>query len=362
MLGGYIADNFDWHLIFTINVPVGALCLVATWIIQREYRRQQTKPFDYVGFFSLAVFLAFLLIALASGNAEWNTGGWTSDFLMLCYALSAIGLVAFLITESNIDNPLVNLRLLGRHNFGLTNLVMFIFGIGMFGSVFLIPLYLQNIMGYTALQSGMVLLPVGIIQAICSPIGGYFSDKVNPKIPIGIGICLFSLSFYLNTQLTMYSEHAQIMLPMYLRGVAMGVLFSSLSAVAVSEISRQDMAQASGLLNVIRQVGGSFGVAILQTLLTQRIIFHSAAAGEAIDPTSPLFARTLRMLQFHAIHDLGSSMRRATEQGNMLISGLFSQQVFVWAINDAFIYSCICTMACLLPILILKTKKQRHMV
>jgi DHA2 family multidrug resistance protein len=362
LVGGYIADNFDWHLIFTINVPVGAICLIATWIIQREYRRQRTKTFDYTGFFSLAMFLSFLIIALASGNAEWNTGGWTSDFLMLCYALSAIGLVVFLVTELNIENPLVNLRLLGHYNFGLSNLVMFAFGIGMFGSVFLIPLYLQTVLGYTALQSGMVLLPVGIIQAVCGPIGGYFSDKVNPKIPICVGIILFSISFYLNTHLTMYSEHAQIMMPMYLRGIGMGVLFSSLSTISIAEIRRQDMAQASGLMNTIRQVGGSFGVAILQTLLSQRIIFHTAAAGEIINRTSPLFAQSQQLLRFHATHDIGSSIQNAAAQANLLFTGLFSQQIFVWAINDAFIFSCFCTMACLLPILILKTKKQRQMV
>jgi DHA2 family multidrug resistance protein len=361
LLGGYIADNFDWHLIFTINVPVGILCFFATWIIQREYRRQQTKPFDYIGFFSLATFLSFLLVALSSGNSQWNTGGWTSDFLMFCYAMAAIGFVVFMVTELNISNPLVNLRLLGHYNFGLSNLVMFIFGIGMFGSVFLIPLYLQNIMGYTALQSGMVLLPVGIIQAVCGPIGGYFSDKINPKIPISIGIILFAVSFYLNTQLTLYSEHAQIMMPMYLRGIAMGVLFSSLSAVSVAEIRRQDMAQASGLMNVIRQVGGSFGVAILQTLLTQRIIFHSAAAGEGINRSSPLFAQSQQLLRYHAIHDIGSSIQSAASQGAMVFSSQFSQQMFVWGINDDFLFSCISTLACLLPIVILKTSKKRQM-
>ncbi len=360
VLGGYLSDNFNWHLIFTINVPVGALCFVATWIIQREYRRQQTKPFDYLGFFSMAMFLSFLIIALASGNSEWNTGGWTSNFLMLCYALSAIGLVVFLITELNIDNPLVNLRLLGNYNFGLSNLVMFIFGIGMFGSVFLIPLYLQNIMGYTALQSGMVLLPVGIIQATFGPIGGYFSDKVNAKIPICLGIILFSISFYLNTQLTIYSEHAQIMMPMYLRGVAMGILFSSLSAVSVAEIKRSDMAQASGLINVIRQVGGSFGVAILQTLLTERIIFHTAASGAAINRSSPLFAQAQQLLRFHAIHDIGSSVQMAAAQSSMLFSGQFAQQMFVWGISDDFLFACICTAVCILPILIMRTHKKRQ--
>ncbi len=203
--------------------------------------------------------------------------------MMLCYALAVVGFVVFIVTELNVKYPLVRLRLLVSYNFGLTNIVMFMFGVGMFGSVFLIPVYLQNILGYTALQSGLVLLPVGIIQAFTGPIAGFFSDKVNPKIPIVVGIVLFTLSFFLNSKLSIFSEHAQIMIPMYIRGVAMGMLFSPLSALAMTDISGREMAQATGLMNVIRQVGGSFGVAILQTLLTQRIVFHNAVSGTKLD-------------------------------------------------------------------------------
>jgi DHA2 family multidrug resistance protein len=360
MLGGYLADNFDWHLIFNINIPVGILCFFATWVIQREYKTQVQHPFDLIGFISLSVFLSFLLIALASGNAQWNTGGWTSDFMMLCYALSVVGFVVFMVTELNIEHPLVQLRLLGQYNFGLTNLVLFIFGVGMFGSIFLIPVYLQNIMGYTALQSGLVLLPVGIIQATTGPIAGYLSDKVNPKVPIVTGIILFALSFFLNTKLSIFSEHAQIMLPMYMRGVAMGILFSPLSALAMAEISRRQMAQASGLTNVVRQVGGSFGVAILQTLLTQRIVFHNATAGTGIDRASPAFQQALHLLQIHAVHDAGQTLQNATVQASAIISSHFFQQVFVWGINDDFFFASICTLLCIVPVIFLKSHKINH--
>jgi DHA2 family multidrug resistance protein len=358
MFGGYIADNFDWHLIFNINVPIGIICFFATWVIQREYKTQHARSFDMTGFLSLSVFLGFLLFALASGNAQWNTGGWTSDVMMLCFALAAAGFVVFIVTELNVANPLVRLNLLVKYNFGLTNIVMFMFGVGMFGSVFLIPVYLQNILGYTALQSGMVLLPIGIIQAVTGPVAGYFSDKINPKIPIVAGIALFTLSFYLNSRLSIFSQHAQIMFPMYLRGFAMGMLFSPLSALALTEISRTEMAQASGLMNVIRQVGGSFGVAVLQTLLTQRIVFHTAVSGALLNRSSPVFTRSLQMIQAHAVHDAGSTMQNAAAQSSMLVMSHFSQQMFVWGINDDFLISAMCTAACLVPILILRTRRK----
>jgi MFS transporter, DHA2 family, multidrug resistance protein len=357
MFGGYLADNFDWHLIFNVNVPVGIICLFATWVIQREYTTRKTQPFDIVGFLSLSAFLGFLLFALASGNAQWNTGGWTSDAMMLCYGLSVVGLIVFLVTELNVRYPLVELRILAGYNFGLTNIVLFIFGIGMFGSVFLIPLYLQTILGYTAFQSGMVLLPVGIIQAATGPIAGYFSDKVSQKVPIVVGIVLFTLSFLLNTQMSVYSEHSQIMLPMYLRGLAMGMLFSPLNAIALADISRSQMAQASGMTNVIRQVGGSFGVAILQTLLTQRIIFHTAEAGTTISASSPVYRGVVQAIQVHAMRDAGSSFQSAASQASMLLSSYFSQQMFVWGIDDDFFFSAMCTAVCIIPILLLRTRK-----
>jgi DHA2 family multidrug resistance protein len=354
MLGGYLVDNFNWHIIFNINVPVGIFCFFATWIIQREYKTGRVQPFDVLGFASMCVFLSFLLIALSSGNSQWNIGGWTSDFMMICYALAIVGLVVFLVAEFNVKHPLVDLRLLGRYNFGLNNLVMFSFGIGMFGSTFLMPLYLQNILGYTALQSGLVFLPVGILQATVGPFAGYLSDKVNAKIPIIIGIGLFTTSFLLNSRMTVFSEHAQIMAPMYLRGMAMGVMFASLSTLALVDVKRHEMAQASGLMNVIRQLGGSFGVAILQTLLSQRITYHTAISGALVNRAAPAFAHAQQLLQGHALRDAGSAFSIAPMQAAALLSRHVVQQMFVFGIDDAFLFSALCTAACIIPILFLK--------
>ena len=268
VVGGYLVDNIGWNAIFDVNVPVGLVGLFATLVIQREYKTEKARSFDVVGFISSAVFLARLLLALSDGNASWNTGGWTSSFIVSCFLISAFALVVFLFTELTVEHPLIELKLLKNFNFGVTNAILFIFGLGMFGSTFLLPLYLQNSLGYTALQSGMVFLPVGILQAVTAPIAGLLSDKVNPKIPAALGLSLLALSLFLNASLSLFSEHYQIMLPLYIRGFAMGMVFTPLSTLALSEIPRQKIAQASGLFNVLRQVGGSFGVALMGTLLT----------------------------------------------------------------------------------------------
>ncbi len=300
LIGGYLVDNIGWNAIFDVNVPVGIVGLFATLVIQREYRTESTRSFDIVGFISSAAFLISLLLALSDGNAAWNTGGWTSPFIVSCFIIAGVSLVIFMITELTVEHPLIELRLMKNFNFGVTNAILFIFGLGMFGSTFLLPLFLQNSLGYTALQAGSVFLPVGILQAVTAPIAGILSDKVNPKIPAATGLFLLALSLYLNSSLSLFSEHYQIMIPLYVRGFAMGMVFTPLSTLALSEIPRHKIAQASGLFNVLRQLGGSFGVALMGALLTRRMIYHTATYGQMVDANSPAFQQVtaaLRTLQ-----------------------------------------------------------------
>jgi DHA2 family multidrug resistance protein len=360
MVGGYLVTNFAWHTIFDVNVPVGIIGIIATIIIQREYKTERTRSFDLTGFLAVAVFLTFLLLALTGGNSSWNTGGWTSTYILTCFALSAIGLVVFLTVEFSVKHPLIELRLLKNHNYGLSNLILFIFGLGMFGSTFLLPLYLQNALGYTAFQAGLVFLPVGILQGLLSPLAGLLSDRINPKIPASVGIVLMALSFYLNYFLSPFSEHAQIATALYIRGFAMGLLFTPLSTLALSEIPREKMAQASGMFNVIRQIGGSFGVAIMGTMLTRRQIFHSAIYGGAIDQYSPVFKNTIIRLQHFAQYTAGGTGSDALARAQALALLHIRQQAFVSAVDDDFFIAAGITIACLFLLLFLKARSLKR--
>lgn len=256
IIGGYLIDRFSWQAIFDINVPVGIFGMLATFIVQREYKTEQTRSFDLIGFISMAVFLSTLLIALDDAHASWNADGWNAPFIYVCFGLSLVCLLIFLVTELTIKHPLIDLRLLKNYNFGLANITLFIFGLGMFGSTFVLPLYLQNSLGYTAFQAGAVFLPVGLIQAFISPLAGLSSDKINPKFLAMTGITLMATSMFLNSHQSLYSEHLQIMIPLLIRGFGMGMMFTPLSTISLSEIPKEKMAQASGMFNVIRQIGG----------------------------------------------------------------------------------------------------------
>jgi len=359
LVGGYLIDNLDWQAIFDVNVPVGMVAMTATLIIQREYKTERVRSFDFVGFVSMAAFLSFLLLALSDGNAAWNTGGWSSTFILSCFGISAIGLVVFLIAEFTVEHPIIELRLFKSFNFTVANVVLFIFGLGMFGSTFLLPLYLQNSLSYTAFQAGSVFLPVGLLQGMVAPVAGILSDKANPKIPAMIGILLLSFSLYLNGHLSLFSERAQIMVSLYLRGFGMGLIFTPMSTIALSEIAKQKMAQASGLFNVIRQVGGSFGVAILGTVLTRRVIFHSAMYGQVVDQYSPAFQHISYSLRHFVQQTTGGSSSEVALRANTLLGSHIGQQAFVQAINDDFMIAAVVTLICVVPILFLRTRKPK---
>lgn len=359
LIGGYLVDNIGWNAIFDVDIPVGIFGLFATLVIQREYKAEKARSFDILGFISVSLFLGALLLALSDGNAAWNTGGWTSPFIVTCFFISAISLIVFLVTELSVTHPLIELRLMKNFNFGITNGILFIFGLGMFGSTFLLPLYLQNALGYTALQAGAVFLPVGILQAIMAPISGYVSDKINPKIPAAIGIVLLAISLYLNGSLSLFSEQRDIMIPLLIRGFAMGMLFTPLSTLALSEVPRHKIAQASGLFNVIRQLGGSFGVAMMGTLLTRRMIYHSTEYGLAIDQHSAVFQQISRRLTAFALHASGGTPGLAAMKSKALLVSHVMQQSFVRAIGDDFIIAAAITILGLIPVFILRTHK-RH--
>jgi DHA2 family multidrug resistance protein len=212
-------------------------------------------------------------------------------------------------------------------------------------------------MGYTALQAGSVFLPVGIIQGIIAPISGRISDKMNPKLPGLAGVILMAFSFYLNTKLSYLSEIDTIMISLYIRGFAMGLLFTSLSTVSLLEIPKEKMAQASGISNSIRQLGGSIGVAVLATLLTSRVNYHSQQYSEAINNRSQVYTETTARIKNYMQHEAGRSPSQAVTGAQYLMLSNLNKQAYIQGINDDFLVACVITLLGGIPIIFLHTKK-----
>lgn len=357
-IGGYLVDNFNWNYIFYINVPVGALALFFTAVIQKEYKLNTKVPFDVWGFITSAIFLPVFMFGLSQVNSATNPNGWSSPLVLGSLWVSAVTFILFLYIEFTVKHPFINLRLFGDKNFALSNLVFFIFGIGMFGSTFLIPLYLQDNLGYSAFQAGMFFIPVGIIQGISSPLSGSLTAKMNPKILILGGLLLLGFSFYLNTYLSVFTEKWYIMLSLYIRGLGMGVLFTPLLTVSLYDIANRDMAQASSITNIVRQMGGSFGVALMSHFLTQRSAYHYDRYSTSLNYTCEIYARTTEQISLFAQQVSGVTAGTAREIALFMINKRISLEAYIAGINDDFFIALIITLMCILPILLLKRVKK----
>ncbi len=357
-LGGLLTDNFGWQSIFLINVPFGILAMMATVLIQREYRNPKVGDFDLWGFVTSAIFLISFLLGLADGNAGWNTGGWTSPFIITCFGVSAISLALFLLIEYRVEHPMLNLRLLGEWNFGLSNLLIFLIGMVLMGSSFLFPVYLQGSLGYTAFQAGLIFLPLGLIQGVISPITGIMSSKINPKIPALIGISSVAVSFLFNTLLSYNPPEWVIMLPIVLRGLGFGMLFITIQAVSVSTLPHDKIAQGSSMIALSRQIGAAFGVAVVGTITNTRQIFHQAIIGEGMNAWSPAFRSTVGPLASAIQQNTGSNMAQAMTLAQSSIISQAAGQSFIDSINDAFWLVTVLIALMAIPVAMLKIKKR----
>lgn len=359
LIGGFLIDRFSWPLIFDVNIPIGIIAMLFTIIVQSEYKNKKARKFDLVGFISVTIFLPLTLYILSQGNAATNSAGWHAPFILIDSGIALIALAVFITAELTVEEPLLDLRLLKLHNFGIANLILVIFSLGMFGSTFLLPMYLQNSLGYSALQSGAVFLPVGIIQGIVAPISGRISDKLNPKIPLFLGTILFAYSFYLNANLSWLTELHFIMLSLYLRGFAMGLMFTALTTVSLSEIPRDKMAQASAITNSIRQLGGSLGVAILATLLSTRVSYHGQVFGGSINQGSEVYQQSMGKIKNYMQTEAGSSPSGAVRQSQYMLLSNVSKQAYIQGVDDDFLLAGIITLIGGIPIIFLHTKKSK---
>jgi len=360
LIGGYLVDNFSWQLIFDVNIPVGIIGIIVTIIIQREYINKNIRKFDIVGFITASIFLPLTLYALSESTAASNSEGWGAPYILICFGIATISLAIFITNELIVKDPLIDLRLFANHNYAMSNITLFIFGMGMFGSTFLLPLYLQNSLGYTALQSGSVFLPIGFIQGAISPVVGAISDKTSHKIPILLGILLLAVSFFINGFLSFLTEQSYIMTSLYIRGVGLGLIFTPLSTISLLEVPHSKMGQASGLFNIVRQLGGSFGVALLATILSTRVTYHSQVYAESIEMNSQVLKNVTTNLNYYIEKKAGSPLIKAQSQSRALILMDLSKQAFIQGVDDDFLIAGMITLAGGIPILFLHSKKKRN--
>jgi DHA2 family multidrug resistance protein len=285
-LGGYLTDAYSWRTIFSVNLPVGVLTLMAGLIIMRPIRAQGPRnAFDLLGYVFLSMALVAGLTALSNGQVK----GWESDYIRVCEAITVVGLVMFVAVEQTVDQPLLELRLLLIRNYLLSNLLAIFRAIGLFGSVFLLPIFLQNLMGYTPVQAGLWMLPNALAVGITMPLAGWLADRYPPAALTAVGCVMVGSSLIIFGLLDPLSQWPMLVLPQIGRGAGLALMMAPLMAASLNSVPRRELPMASSFLNVFQNVGGSLGIALLNTFVTNSIHRHAVRLGEGFPMQSSGF-------------------------------------------------------------------------
>jgi len=335
-LGGWITDNYNWPWIFFINLPIGIAATILTYLFVHDSHLQKRRNggVDLVGIGLLAIGLGCLQTMLEKGN---NEGWFSSTFICVLATLAVVGLTAFVCWELHVPHPAVNLRVLRYRSFTAGTVFAAVLGLGLFGGIFILPVFLQNLRHYTAMQSGMMMLPAAIATAIAMPIVGKLSGRFASRNLVAVGSIGFIISTLMLCTLTMDTGMRQLFTPLVLRGAAMALLFVPLTLATLVGLQGQEIADGTGLFNLSRQLGGSAGIAILSTFVEHRSTFHHSILAERISIYNPLALQRLQMMQ-HFFQSKGAALSTARAQALTALDGIIRGQAAVMAFVDAFIF------------------------
>lgn len=354
-LGGYLVDAVNWRYIFYINLPIGILCFILSAAILKELKKLLPHKFDFFGFASLSIFLGSLLLALTEGQQK----GWRSDFILSLFAVAAIGLALFIIIDSRVKSPIIALDLFRNFHFAILSILNLLRSIALFGRMFLLPLFFQSLIGYSATMTGLLLAPGAIVAGIVMPLSGALIDRYGPKFFIFSGFIIFAVSNIMFYNLNVTSPYSAILLPMILYGAGAGLLNTPITATAMNVVKRQHISQVSTVLSVLMQVGGAFGIALLGTALNTRAAFHQAVYAEKITPWSYATQNALNGAKSLGAR-IGQSSFLSDLQAPALISMSVSKQAIIAAYQDAFVYTGLACLIALIPALGLLTLKHQR--
>lgn len=334
-IGGYLTENFGWQYIFYVNLAPGAIMVGMLWyaLDAKPMKLSLLREGDWAGIITMAIGLSALQTVLEEGNKDDWLG---SPFIVKLSVIAAVALTAFLIIELTVEKPLLNLRLLVRRNFGFGMLANFLLGIALYGSVFILPQYLSRIQGYNSEQIGMVLAWTGLPQLLLIPLVPRLMQKFDARIIIGIGFVLFAASNLMNIYMTNDYGADQLLWPNVVRAVGQALVMAPLSAVATAGIEAENAGSASGLFNMMRNLGGAVGIALLQTVLTKREQYHSNVLMQSVSVFEQATRTRLEQLTQYFINHGVLDRADASHRAYVAIGHVVQKQAYIFAFSDTF--------------------------
>ncbi len=335
-LGGWLTDRFGWEWNFYINFVPGFVMLATIWyaVDPEPLQLDELPKGDWWGIGCMAIGLGSMIAMLEEGQRkDW----FGNDFIRECGILAAIFVPAFVLIELFRDKPFVNLRLLGTRNLGFSSVVAFALGLGLYGSIYLIPLYLGEVQGYSPLQIGETLVWVGLPQLIVFPFLPLLMKKIDVRALVCFGCAVFALSCFMNTDMSYNTAHDQFMFANIVRAVGQPFTIVPITALATGMLARKDAGDGSAIFNIFRNVGGSVGIAMLSTLVTRREQFHDSRIGESVSIYNLPTQGRVATVQQNFIAQ-GFDPATALQQAYGAIKQVVRRDANIMAFNDAFLF------------------------
>lgn len=333
-IGGFLTDTFSWQYIFYLNLIPGVI-LIAMLLYSlpsAKMRLDLLKQNDIPGIISMTIGLSSLIYVLEEGQRkDW----FGSELIQGAAVLAFIFLTFFVVRELFAKYPLVNLRLLSRRNFGLGSIANVVLGMALYGTVYLLPVYLSTTQRYSAWQIGQVMIWSGLPQLLIIPFMPLFIRKFDARILIAFGFVMFGFSCLLNGFMSHDYAGEQLTFSMLVRALGQPFILTPLSAVATAGIEKEQTGSASALFNMMRNLGGSIGTAVVSTLVVQREQFHSARILEHVS-NSDLAVRSWISQAAQNLHHAGASVWSSQEQALQVLADQVREEAYVMAFNDAF--------------------------
>jgi len=351
-LGGYLVEYIDWRVIFTLNVPVGILGLFLGVTLLRETEHVPGLKFDLRGFVLSAIGFSAMLLALSDAA----TDGWTSPSVLGRFGIGTVALVAWVWVELTDKHPLLELRLFKIPIFTMSSLVTFVLTVGMFGGMLILPLFLQNLRGLGAAETGLILIFQVLPMTIAMPLVGRLVDRVGARAVILTGLPLLALTTWQFGRLDLTTTDATIRFWLAARGCAMGLVMMPSMTAGLNAVPMPLMSRASSMSNVMRQVFGAFGTAIVVTMLQQRQTFHTAMLAQTVTAENLPLQQLMSMAQQWGVSQ-GLTAVQAQAMGMMVAIRQVSTAASVMAFDDVFRFTAVITLFAIIPALFMKTTK-----
>jgi MFS transporter, DHA2 family, multidrug resistance protein len=334
VLGGWLTDTYSWRWVFYINIPVGIISIFMTraFIFDPPYIKRSKASVDYWGIGMLAVGMGALQIFLDKGQQEdWFSSQW----IIALFLVAVICLVIFILYELFIDNPVVNLRVFKDRTYAIGVILMTAVGFVLYGSLVLLPIWLQTLLGYPSLQAGIALAPRGLGSFLAMPFVGAIMPKFDARKFLAFGMISASLTLLAFSRLNMQAGYWDFFWPQFIQGISLAFLFVPLTTVTMGAISREKMGNATSLFNLLRNLGGSFGIATVTTLVARKAQVHSNFLSGHITPYSLKAWMTQKGMSSLLVSH-GSQTVVASQQSVILLFGMVQRQALLLAFLDVF--------------------------